>query len=640
MSVFHDILKQYWGYDQFRPLQEDIITSVSRGKDTLGLMPTGGGKSITFQVPAMNLPGTCLVITPLIALMKDQVDNLRKLGIKAAAIYSGMSRQEIIVTIENCIFGDFKFLYISPERIWTDLFQEKLPYLKVSMLVVDESHCISQWGYDFRPSYLRIAEIRQQLPGVAVLALTATATPRVIDDIQERLLFREKNVFRKSFERKNLVYVVRQTDDKSHEVKNILDKTSGSAIVYVRSRRRTKELSTELVAHGIDSDYFHAGLSAEEKIRKQNRWKSGECRVIVCTNAFGMGIDKPDVRTVIHYELPNSIEEYYQEAGRAGRDEKTAYAVALYSDIDGANLKRRVSNEFPDKDFVKDVYEKLAFYFQIAAGAGFLSVHDFNLENFCTVFKYNINQVLGALKILELSGYIEYTDDVENRSRLMFLVQRDEMYKLSSFDPKTEDLIRITLRSYTGFFSDYAHIDEEDLAARTGNMTTQEVYETFKRLSSLRIVHYIPAKKTPFITYMQRREEIRYVQIPPIVYEERKERLSQRIKSVIVYGSSRKECRSRMLLEYFDEKDVHDCGQCDVCLSKKKQKTRDATFRQIADLIMAMADDTPREMKFILKEIPFPEEDVMDVIRQLSDRRLLQVDEFMIKKRADNPEIF
>jgi ATP-dependent DNA helicase RecQ len=632
VTVFHDILKKYWGYDQFRPLQEDIITSIAQGKDTLGLMPTGGGKSITFQVPAMSMEGTCVVITPLIALMKDQVDNLKKLGIRAAAVYSGMSRQEIIVTLENCIFGDFKFLYISPERLWTDLFQAKLQYLKVSLLVVDESHCISQWGYDFRPSYLRIAEIRKQLPNVPVLALTATATLSVIDDIQQRLQFREKNVFRKSFERKNLVYVVRQTEDKIYEMKNILDKIPGTALVYVRSRKRTKELATELVTHGINADYFHAGLHSEEKIRKQNLWKSGDCRVIVCTNAFGMGIDKPDVRVVIHYEMPSSAEEYYQEAGRAGRDEKRAYAVALYSNIDKSKLRKRISDEFPEKEFIKDVYEKLSYFFQVAVGSGFQSVYDFNIDTFCSTFKYNITQTHHALKILELSNYIEYTDEVDNRSRLMFLIQRDEMYKLDPFDGKTEELIQITLRSYTGLFSDYAYISEDTLATRTG-LSAQQVYETLKRLSSMHIVHYIPAKKAPFITYTQRREELRCVQIPAAVYEERKKRLTERIESIIVYGSSLTVCRSRMLLNYFGEKEANDCEQCDVCLSRKKRDLS-LTHRQISDWALNRIQDSPLQVKSLIKETSFPAEQVLEVIRDLADRGKLRIEGTSIKKQS------
>ncbi|MDR1557153.1 MAG: RecQ family ATP-dependent DNA helicase, partial [Tannerellaceae bacterium] len=461
MSVYHEILEKYWGYTSFRPLQEDIIHSVSAGKDTLGLMPTGGGKSITFQVPALAVEGVCIVVTPLIALMKDQVDNLRRNGIKATAVYSGMRRQEIISRLENCIFGDYKFLYVSPERLGTELFRAKVQAMLVSYLVIDESHCISQWGYDFRPSYLSIAAIRELLPAVPVLALTATATPEVIDDIQEKLLFREKNVYRKSFYRENLSYVVRRTDDKLNSLIQILQKVPGSAIVYVRSRQRTKEIAGELRRAGIQADFFHAGLNPEEKTLRQNNWKSGECRVIVSTNAFGMGIDKPDVRLVVHVDMPGSLEEYFQEAGRAGRDEKRAYAVALCSGIDNAKLKKRLADEYPDKNFIFRVYEALGNYFQIATGYGLDTVHDFSLSDFCSVFRFSVLQTHHALKILELSGYIEYTEEVDNASRLLFTVTRDDLYRyLHQEDKQMDEVIHTLLRSYTGLFTDYAYIDE------------------------------------------------------------------------------------------------------------------------------------------------------------------------------------
>ncbi len=633
MSVFHDILKQYWGYDQFRPLQEDIINSISNGKDTLGIMPTGGGKSITFQVPALTMEGTCIVITPLIALMKDQVDNLKKTGIKAAAVYSGISRQEIIITLENCILGDYKFLYISPERLWTDLFQSKLQYMKVSLLVVDESHCISQWGYDFRPSYMKIAEIRKQLPLVPVLALTATATPEVIDDIQDKLHFREKNVFKKSFERKNLAYIVRHTEDKIYEIKNILDKVPGSSLVYVRNRRRTKELASELCLHGINADFFHAGLNPEDKVQKQNKWKSGECRVIVCTNAFGMGIDKPDVRVVIHYDMPGSIEEYYQEAGRAGRDEKKAFAISLYSSIDKAKLKKRISDEFPDKDFIKDVYEKLAYFFQIPVGSGFQETYNFSIEDFCTTFRCNIIQTLNSLKILELSGYIEYTEEANNRSRLIFLTQRDDLYKLSSFNKKAEDLIQIVLRSYTGLFSDFTCIDESFLAVRN-EMTEKEVYDILKMLSSLHIIHYIPAKGKPYITYIKSREEQKHIQIPISVYEERKKRFSERISHILYYGNSQHQCRSRMLLEYFGEKTSQNCGQCDVCLDKKKRNINNETYQNISSLILNILNQSEKKIKELIQEIPFQEEQTLEVIRNMADQEIIHIDGFSTIRKS------
>lgn len=498
MDVYHKILEKYWGYPAFRPLQEDIIHSVCEGKDTLGLMPTGGGKSITFQVPALVMEGICIVVTPLIALMKDQVDNLRRLGIKATAVYSGMTRQEIIAQLENCIFGDYKFLYVSPERLGTDIFKSKLQAMNVNLLVIDESHCISQWGYDFRPSYLSIADIREELPGVPVLALTATATPEVVNDIQERLHFKEKNVFKKSFVRKNLSYIVRQTEDKLNSLVYILGKVPGTAIVYVRNRKRTKEVAVMLQQAGISADFFHAGLNRDEKNLRQSRWKNNECRVIVSTNAFGMGIDKPDVRLVVHLDMPGSLEEYYQEAGRAGRDEQRAYAVALCSNIDCTKLKKRLADEFPDRDFICRVYEALGNYYQIAMGFGLDTVHDFSLVDFCTAYKFSYLQAHHALKILELAGYIEYTEEQENASRLVFTATRDELYKYLHQDKKTDEVIQCILRSYTGLFSDYVYINEGLISTRTG-LSQQEIYDVLIGLSKYRIVNYIPHKKTPLI---------------------------------------------------------------------------------------------------------------------------------------------
>jgi ATP-dependent DNA helicase RecQ len=571
MEAFYKILKQYWGYDSFRSLQDEIIASVYAGKDTLGLMPTGGGKSLTFQVPALLMNGVCIVVTPLIALMKDQVDNLRQKGIKATTVHSGMSYPEILIALENCIFGDYKFLYISPERLGTDLFLAKLKDMNVCLIVVDESHCISQWGYDFRPAYLRIADLREYLPRVPVLALTATATPEVIEDIQEKLLFREKNVFRKSFERKNIAYVIRNSSDRLFEIQKILNNVPGSSIVYVRSRKRTKEIATELQKQGIDADFFHAGLTSDEKKRKQNEWKSGQCRVIVCTNAFGMGIDKPDVRTVIHFELPSSLEEYFQEAGRAGRDEQKAYAIAFYTPRDQGQLRKRIQDEFPDQDFIREVYEKLAYFFEIGMGMGINRGHNFVIEQFCAAYHYNITHVHSALKILDLAGYIEYLEETDKHSKLMFTARREDLYHVRGLGASLEYLMQIVLRSYTGVFSDYIYINETLMAQRTG-MTAQEVYEGLKTLSMQNIIHYIPAKKVPTIYYLRDREEIRYLEIPKAVYDERRRRFKERIEQVIHYGSSSEICRSQLLLNYFGEKDAGACGHCDVCLAEKKKQ--------------------------------------------------------------------
>ncbi|MDR2058402.1 MAG: RecQ family ATP-dependent DNA helicase [Dysgonamonadaceae bacterium] len=630
-SLFSEILKQYWGYDSFRSLQEEIITSVYEGNDTLGLMPTGGGKSLTFQAPTLAMEGLCIVVTPLIALMKDQVDNLRHRGIKATTVHSGMSREEILVALDNCIFGNYKFLYVSPERLNTELFLNKLNYMTVCLIAVDESHCISQWGYDFRPSYLNIADLREHLPGVPVLALTATATPDVIDDIQEKLHFKKKNVFRKSFERKNVAYIVRKTEDKLYEIIKILNNVPGTAIIYVRSRKRTKEIAVELVRAGFDADFFHAGLTSDDKIRKQNNWKSGQCRIIVCTNAFGMGIDKPDVRVVIHYELPGSLEEYFQEAGRAGRDEKKSYAVALYSSKDQGQLKKQLTDTFPDKEFVKDVYEKLAYFFEIGMHMGIETGHNFVIEQFCSAFHYNITHVHYALKILDLSGYIEYIEDTDKQSKLLFTTQRDDLYKGSGFNAEIEKLLQVVLRSYTGLFSDYVYINETLLAQRA-ETTPHQVYEGLKFLSANRIIHYVPAKKVPVIYYVQNREELKYLNIPRPVYEERKERQQKRIEAVIHYGNSDIECRSRTLLRYFGEKSAGNCGHCDVCLAKRHNETETSTMNRIIRTILEFVGEDEFALDKIIYSIRFPKAQVIEAIRFLCDNGQLILQDNKIRK--------
>lgn len=561
------VLKQYWGYDSFRGIQADIIRSICEGRDTLGLMPTGGGKSITFQVPALMREGICIVVTPLIALMKDQVQNLKQRGIRALAIHAGMNRQEIIITLENAIFGGYKFLYLSPERLETKIFQAKLSRMKVSMLVVDESHCISQWGYDFRPSYLRIADIRRYLPGVPVLALTATATPEVVKDIQQRLGFTTENVFRMSFERTNLAYVVRHTDDKYGELLHILQRIAGSAIVYVRNRRRSREVAEWLQLNGLTSEFYHAGLESVQRDLRQQHWLAGECRVIVSTNAFGMGIDKPDVRVVVHMDLPDSIEAYFQEAGRAGRDGKQAYAVLLVGSGDKALLHRRVTENFPDKEYIRDVYEHLHYYYQMAMGDGRGCMREFDIEQFCRTFKYFPVPVDSALRILTQAGYIEYIDEEENRSRLRFTLTRDELYRLHGFDEATDHLIQIVLRLYTGLFTDYAFISEESIALHAGQ-TREAVYDRLKQLAHLHIVSYIPAKRTPYIIYTRAREDSSCIYISPTVYEERRRRYEERIEAILTYANDDTVCRSRRLLHYFGECNEHACGVCDVCRKK------------------------------------------------------------------------
>lgn len=624
MDIYHKILKQYWGYDEFRPLQEDIIHSVSQGKDTLGLMPTGGGKSLTFQVPAIAMEGICIVVTPLIALMKDQVDNLRERGIKALAVYSGMTRQEIITTLENAVFGDYKFLYVSPERLATQLFLSKLQHMNVCLLVVDESHCISQWGYDFRPSYLRIVEIRQHIPEVPVLALTATATADVIDDIQEQLHFKEKNVFRKSFERKNLAYIVRSTEGKQEELVRILEKIRGSTIVYVRSRQRTKDISDFLIKNGFSSDFYHAGLNASDKIRKQNAWKNNEIRIIVCTNAFGMGIDKPDVRLVVHTDLPNSIEEYFQEAGRGGRDGEKSYAVILYDRNDSAKLKKRIRDEFPEREFFFHVYQSLAYFFQIAEGYGIGMIYDFNIHQFCSVYKLPILPVHNALKILDLAGYIEYTDEVDNRSRLMFTVYRDDLYHYN-FDKEYEQLVNTILRLYTGLFTNYATVNEAEIALRM-DKSRNAVYEMLKVLDKRNIIDFIPHKKTPLIAYTQPRIDVKYLNIPRIVNEDRRFRFEKRIEAISHYAEQNKICRSRILLSYFGEKKINDCGQCDICLAKNGSGLNNKTFNEISQAVKGLVKSDLLSVDHVVGSLPeYNQKDILDTIRFLVDRGELEM---------------
>ena len=630
MNKYQEILKQYWGYDSFRDLQEEIITSIGEGKDTLGLMPTGGGKSITFQVPALAQSGLCIVITPLIALMKDQVQNLRKRGIKALAIYSGMTRQEIVTALENCIFGDYKFLYISPERLDTEIFRIKLRSMKVSMITVDESHCISQWGYDFRPAYLKIAEIRELLPGVPVLALTATATPEVVKDIQSRLNFREENVFRMSFERKNLAYIVRKTDNKTGELLHILKRIDGSAIIYVRNRRRTKEITELLMQEGITADFYHAGLDNAVKDLRQKHWQNGEIRVMVATNAFGMGIDKPDVRIVVHIDLPDSPEAYFQEAGRAGRDGLKAYAVILYAKSDKMTLHKRVADTFPEKEYILQVYEHLQYYYQMAMGDGFQCIREFNLEEFCRKFKYFPVPVDSALKILTQAGYLEYTDEQDNASRILFTIRRDELYKLREMGTEAETLIQTILRSYTGVFTDYAYISEDTLAIRTG-LTRQQIYNILVTLTKRRIVDYIPHKKTPYIIYTRERLELRYLHIPASVYEERKARYEARIKAMEEHVTSESVCRSRMLLRYFGEKNEHNCKQCDVCLNRHETDCLpEDSFREMRKQILELLTRKSLPPAGIANAIEAEREDISRVIQYLLEEGELKMQDGML----------
>lgn len=590
MDKYLDILHEYWGYPDFRGIQREIIESIGSGKDTLGLMPTGGGKSLTFQVPALTQKGVCIVISPLISLMKDQVDHLRQKNIGAAAIYSGMRRDDIVATLENCIFGGIKILYISPERVGSDLFKAKLLHMRVSFITVDEAHCISQWGYDFRPSYLQISEIRKLVPDAPVLALTATATPEVITDIQKQLGFEKENVFRMSFERKNLAYVVRRTESKEAETVHILQSVGGSAIVYVRSRKRTKQVAELLHNNGISATWYHAGLEPAEKAQRQEDWQNDKIRVIVATNAFGMGIDKPDVRLVIHPDAPSSIEAYFQEAGRAGRDGKKSYAVLLWNSGDERKLNKRIDDTFPPKDDIRDVYEHLAYFFQVGVNSGAGSTFEFNIDKFSRTFHFFPIRVNSALVILQRAGYIFYDPNPENLSRVKFLLTRNELYRLEN-QPYNEDaVITSLLRNYGGLFVDYVYIDESFVAKDSG-LSRDEVYMALKALSHKRIINFIPRKNTPLVRYAIDRVDGPDVVLSEDVYDKRKKQFAKRIASVLEYLNNESVCRSRQLLAYFGETKSKDCGQCDVCISHKDNKeTRDA-FKDAQRQILEILDD-------------------------------------------------
>lgn len=611
-----DILRKYWGYEDFRGIQREIIESIGSGRDTLGLMPTGGGKSITFQVPALAQEGVCLVITPLIALMKDQVSHLRQRGIRAAAIHSDMTHSAILQALDNCVYGGTQILYVSPERLHSELFQAKFRHMKVSFITVDEAHCISQWGYDFRPSYLHIAEIRQLKPEIPMLALTATATKEVVEDIQEQLRFKEKNVFRMSFERKNLAYVVRKATDKPSELRHILNSVNGSAIVYARSRKRTKETAEWLVSQNISATYYHAGLDVDVKDRHQQAWVNNEKRVMVATNAFGMGIDKPDVRLVIHIDSPDSLEAYFQEAGRAGRDGKKAYAVLLYDSSDARKLSKRVAQTYPEKEYIRDVYEHLAYFFQVGTGTGRGRTFEFSIDKFCVTYKYFPVLVNSALQILERSGYIHYEADPDNSARILFLLERNDLYFLENTTKETEAVITALLRLYGGLFTDYVYIDEGFVANEAG-LTQPQVYMVLKELSKRHIVDFIPRRRIPYITYTREREDGDRVIIPQSVYEERRTQYIKRIQAMLDYANNDHVCRSRQLLDYFGEECWQDCRQCDVCVTHQGNMLNEGRTRLYRQQIKDMLGDCKKHHIAELHTLNIPTECLNEALEEL-----------------------
>ena len=584
MSEFTQILTKYWGYGAFRPLQEEIIQSVASGKDTLGLMPTGGGKSVTYQVYSLSKPGICLVITPLIALMKDQVENLNQRGIKALAIYSGMSAQEIKITLDHAAWGNYKFLYLSPERIATERFRERIGQFDVNLIAVDEAHCISQWGYDFRPSYLRIAELRDLLPQVPVLAVTATATSRVIDDIQEQLKFKTKNVLRTSYYRSNLVYLVRNEEDKLNYLVRTVQKVKGTGIVYVKSRKLTREVCDLLQKNKISADYYHAGLNSKVRSLKQENWKNGQCRVIVSTNAFGMGIDKSDVRFVVHLEAPDSVEAYFQEAGRAGRDGKTAWSVLLYNNSDKVRLQKNVEKSFPEPDVIRRIYEAICNFYQLAIGFGKDQSFEFNMGTFASSFSFQITTVFNSLKILQREGYLELTDELDNPSKVYFQVDRDDLYKFQVANAELDGFVKLLLRSYTGLFTNYVSIDEQLMAQRS-NISAETVYQFLIRLRAQKIIDYIPQKKTPYVIFTKERVDPNRLRVTKENYSDRKRYYMDRVEAVIHYASSEHRCRSQLLLQYFGETESVRCGKCDVCLERNELDVSRYEFDVICDRI-------------------------------------------------------
>lgn len=620
-SDIYQILDKYWGFKQFRPLQEDIIKSVLEGRDTLGLMPTGGGKSLTFQIPTLAMEGIAIVVTPIISLMKDQVDNLISRRIKATYLHAGLSVTENRKVMEKCLNGNYKFLYVSPERLENKNFIDRIKRLNVCLIVVDEAHCISQWGYDFRPSFLNIAKLRKVFPSAPVLALTATATAVVVDDIQDKLEFKAHNVFKKSFVRSNISYVVRKTTEKISELIHIMKSVPGSGIVYVRSRKRTKIISDELKRDGISADYYHAGLNIEEKEDKQNKWKNDEIRVIVATNAFGMGIDKPDVRLVVHVDVPNSLEEYYQEAGRAGRDGKRAYAVMLVKQTDKALLKRHISEAFPEKDFIKKVYERTGNFLEVAVGEGYGQMLDFNFNLFCRTFNLSVLPTHNALRILSQAGYIEFIEEIETQSRVMILANKEQLYNIPTVTPRADEVLQAILRTYSGLFADYVFINEDVISYRY-NLPQSTIYDALIELTKLHILHYIPRKRTPYVIFTTSREEPQYLLIPKVIYEDLRKRMEQRVDAVLTYCYYDKICREKYLVEYFGEQAAHRCGHCDTCIELRKRENHSA--QDVQEGILYMTQIRPRTLKELVATLSFPKDEVIDMVSFLVDEGFIK----------------
>src|SRR5664280_647405 len=623
---YRQILTKYWGFTSFRPLQEEIIGSIAEGRDTLGLMPTGGGKSITFQVYSLSKEGICLVITPLIALMKDQVNRLNSLDIRSMAIHSGMSHEEIDIALENAIYGDYKFLYVSPERVSTQIFQARVSRLNLNLVAVDEAHCISQWGYDFRPSYLKISSIRELIPKtVPFLALTASATSHVAEDIMEKLNFRERNLLKTSFERKNISYLVRRAEDKGTYLVNTLQKAGGSGIVYVRSRKRCKETAELLVSKGISADFYHAGLPVELRDKKQISWTTGETRVIVATNAFGMGIDKAEVRFVIHWEMPDSIDEYFQESGRAGRDNKPAYAILLYSPSDKTRLEDSMRRKFPPVEKIKDIYEALCNYLQVPIGSGKDNVFDFSMPDFVSKYRLPVIETYNSLTFLQREGYIEFTEEIDNPSRVHFIVGRDDLYKFQVANESFDGFIKLLLRSYTGMFSEFIPINEDTLAKKSA-LTRENVYRFLVKLSTFGVIKYIPGKKTSLVIFTEERLERKALLISPDTYLKVRERHADRLNKMIDFADYNTRCRSVTLLEYFGE-EADRCGICDVCRERNELDLSKYEFDLILDEIKDLLAEQKFDARELVSKVNHPEDKAIKVLRWLLDHNKIIMDE-------------
>ncbi len=624
MSKYRQILTKYWGYSDFRPMQEDIIISVDEHKkDTLGLLPTGGGKSVIFQVPALTSDGLCLVVTPLIALMKDQVENLKKRGIQAAAIYSGMTSHEIDITLNNAVHGAYKFLYLSPERLSTTIFLARLPDMKINLIAIDEAHCISQWGYDFRPSYLKIADIRAHLPDTKILALTATATPEVAEDIQVKLGFKEKNLFRKSFERKNLVYIVREVEDKFKYLLRIVNTEKGTGVVYVRNRKKTVEIAQFLRDNGVSADYYHAGVEPKLKDMKQEQWKNDKIRIIVSTNAFGMGIDKSDVRFVVHLDLPDSPEAYFQEAGRGGRDEKTAYAVLLYNKSDKLSVQKRIETSFPEREFIKEIYHSICNYYEIPQGEGKGLVRPLRVRDFSQKFGYQIQKVHSSLKFLQSEGYLDLTEDAFTPAKVFFNITRDDLYKFQVSKSQYDVFIKLLLRTYTGMFSGYVSIDEEQLAKQAGT-STETIIEYLKYLSAEGVIKYVAPQQTPFIIFTEERLDDKNLRISKTLYDEKKERFLKRMEAMVHYAESTAKCRSQILLAYFGETDTARCGHCDVCKRRNELHLSKFEFDRICEQIKELLNEQPHSIEKLTDNIDSNPEQIITVVRWMLDNQKIE----------------